>query len=117
MNEATRNKVTSLLNAATFGGFEYQQRMAMLDMKHRLGDFPTVHYMQLVDAVNTQHQTGSYEGCIIWRNAEAKPLPDTLYERRFSDGDQQREDDEVNRSRTEEHGRERRAEFQKHNKR
>ena len=115
MNEATRNKVTSLLNDATFGSHPYDSRMAMLDMKHRLNDFPTVHYCQLVDAVNTQHKTGSYEGCIIWRNAEASPLPDTLYERRFSDGDQQREGNEVNRNRIEEKGRERRAEFRRRN--
>ena len=108
MNQATRDKVTLLLDKATFSGFEYKQRMGKLATMHSLNDISTAHYMQLVNAVNTQHQTGSYEGCIIWRNAEVNPLSDTLFERRFSNN-------EVNCNQIEENGHEKRNEFRKNN--
>jgi hypothetical protein len=44
------------------------------------GEIDMMQYIQLVDALNTHNKTGSYEGCIIWKNAEANPLELTEYE-------------------------------------
>ena len=119
MNQTTIEEVTRLLNDATYGRdsgkYDHEQRMRFLLDSRNEGQLSLMEYAQLVDALNTQLETGGYEGCIIWRNAEANPPPDTLYERRFSDGDQQHEDNEANHNRTEENGRERRAEFRRRN--
>ena len=80
MDEITKAEVIRLLNDATYGAGNgdqtYPMRMALLEQSHGNGEIQTMHYIQLVDAVNTQNKTGSYEGCIIWRNAEANPLQD-----------------------------------------
>ncbi len=78
MNEKTREEVNRLLNDATYGRYagkhNHEVRMGALlaDKGDRI--ISAIEYDQLVDALNTLNNTGSYEGCLIWRNAEANPL-------------------------------------------
>lgn len=90
MNETTRNEVIRLLDDATYasytGKYRDEARRGALNQSKEEGKINVMEYVQLMDALNTQLETGSYEGCIIWRNAEANPLPDTPYNERFGDG-------------------------------
>lgn len=74
MNIATRNEVTRLLRDATLEGKPYATQMKMLNEMHRSGTIPMAEYLQLVDATNIHNTTGSYSGCIIWKNAAANPI-------------------------------------------
>jgi hypothetical protein len=76
MNQKTQDEVDQLLYDATFEGYAPDKRRELISNFCQRGNISLMEYMQLLDAVNTHIKTGSYEGCIIWRNAAANPLPD-----------------------------------------
>lgn len=78
MNDKTRIEVNELLNAVTYasytGKYKDDVRRGALLKDKETGAITTLEYVQALDALNTHLDTGSYEGCLIWRNAEANPL-------------------------------------------
>ena len=78
MNQTTIEEVTRLLNDAPYASYIGEhvaevRRGALLEDRTE-DKITVVEYVQLMDALNTHLEIGSYEGCLIWRNAEANPL-------------------------------------------
>lgn len=78
MNDKTRAEVNELLDIVTYASYVGKHRKevrrgAVLKDKET-GKITILQYDQVMDALNTHFDTGSYEGCLIWRNAEANPL-------------------------------------------